>query len=127
MPPPGVTVGSSAPIGSRDAQFTGTETGDPARQDGKALIPAEAELDRDNTSSLDDVQRGRVVDWRPAAAVGIQAGDVIVSLDDTSIASAPALTEALAALAPGQDVTIELVTMSGRRTVDLRLGQRPPA
>lgn len=26
----GVTVGSSAPIGSRDVQFTGTETGDPA-------------------------------------------------------------------------------------------------
>ena len=63
----------------------------------------------------------------PAAAAGIQAGDVIVSLDDTSIASAPALTEALAALAPGQDVTIELVTMSGRRSVDVRLGQRPPA
>jgi S1-C subfamily serine protease len=63
----------------------------------------------------------------PAAAAGIQAGDVIVSLVDTSIASALALTEALAALAPGQDVTIELVTMSGRRSVDVRLGQRPPA
>ena len=63
----------------------------------------------------------------PAAAAGIQAGDVIVALDDSSIASAPALTEALAALTPGQDVTIELVTMSGRRTVDVRLGQRPPA
>jgi S1-C subfamily serine protease len=50
-----------------------------------------------------------------------------VSLNGTSIASAPALTEALAELAPGQDVTIELVTMSGPRTVNVRLGQRPPA
>ena len=63
----------------------------------------------------------------PAAAVGIRAGDVIVSLDGTSIGSASALTESLAALAPDQDVTIELVTMSDRRTVDVRLGQRPPA
>jgi hypothetical protein len=36
----------------------------------------------------------------PAAAAGIQAGDVIASPDDTPIASAPALTEALATLAP---------------------------
>jgi S1-C subfamily serine protease len=80
---------------------------------------------------LDPTVRGAaivgVIPTSPAAAAGIRAREVIVSFDGRPIGSAADLSTALAAFAPGQTVQVGLVATSGRRTVQVRLGQAPPA
>jgi len=80
---------------------------------------------------LDPTVRGAVVvgviPTGPAAAAGIRAREVIVSFDGRPIGSAADLSTALAGFTPGQAVQVGLVTTSGSRTVEVRLGQVPPA
>jgi S1-C subfamily serine protease len=59
--------------------------------------------------------------------VAVDAREVVVSLDGRPILSAADLSAALAELAPGRTVPVGLETKAGQRTVDVRLGQRPPA
>ena len=83
------------------------------------------------TLGLDPTVRGAaivgVIPTSPAAAAGIRAREVIVSFDGRPIGSAADLSTALAAFAPGQTVQVGLVATSGKRTVQVRLGQAPPA
>jgi serine protease Do len=67
-----------------------------------------------------------VVASSPAEDAGIQPLEVIVRVGATDIESAPDLTTALAELAPGDSVEVELVSGDGTRTVDLELAPRPP-
>ncbi|HYA09298.1 MAG TPA: trypsin-like peptidase domain-containing protein [Gaiellaceae bacterium] len=61
----------------------------------------------------------------PAAAAGLQAGDVITALDGKPITSADDLTAAVAAHAPKDKVTLT-VTRNGKSiSVDVTLGVRP--
>ena len=80
---------------------------------------------------LDPTVRGAavvgVIPTSPAAAAGIRVREVIVSFDGRPISSAADLSTALAGSAPGQAVQVGLVAKSGRRTVQVRLGQAPPA
>jgi serine protease Do len=80
---------------------------------------------------LDPTVRGAaivgVIPTGPAAAAGIRAREVIVSFDGRPIGSAADLSTALAGFAPGQAVQVGLVATSGSRTVEVRLGQVPPA
>ena len=80
---------------------------------------------------LDPTVRGAaivgVIPTSPAAAAGIRAREVIVSFDGRPIGSAADLSTALAVFAPGQTVQVGLVATSGKRTVQVRLGQAPPA
>jgi S1-C subfamily serine protease len=80
---------------------------------------------------LDPTVRGAaivgVIPTSPAAAAGIRAREVIVSFDGGPIGSAADLSTALAAFVPGQTVQVGLVATSGTRTVQVRLGQAPPA
>ncbi len=76
------------------------------------------------------VERGAIVlgltGDGPAAAAGIQEGDVIVGIDGRSVTSRDDLEPILEALRPGDTVTVELVGSGGdRRTVDVTLGTRP--
>ncbi|MDP9299810.1 MAG: trypsin-like peptidase domain-containing protein [Actinomycetota bacterium] len=62
----------------------------------------------------------------PAQKSGIRDGDVIVSIDGTSVTSADDLGSILAGFRPGQTVTVDLVLHAGgRRSVDVTLGARP--
>jgi len=62
----------------------------------------------------------------PADDVGIGEGDVIVSVDGTSVRSPDDLGTVLDGLAPGDTVSVELVEAGGdTRTVEVELAARP--
>jgi serine protease Do len=62
----------------------------------------------------------------PAQAAGITAGDVIVSIDGSDVATADDVGTILEGLRAGQKVTVEVIGTDGaRRTVDVTLAARP--
>lgn len=62
----------------------------------------------------------------PAADAGFRRGDVIVRIGDDRISSADDLTEVLAGLSPGDEVTIEVIGPAGPRARGVELDERPP-
>jgi serine protease Do len=71
---------------------------------------------------------GQVVPGGPAAAAGIQQGDVIVQIGDTQIKDRGDLEYALATqYGPGQTVPVKIVRNGQERTINVTLGQRPTA
>jgi S1-C subfamily serine protease len=62
----------------------------------------------------------------PAAQAGIQPGELIVSIDGTPTPDAAALAAVLANLAPGQTVTVKVLSRDGStRDVKVTLGELP--
>ena len=61
----------------------------------------------------------------PAAAAGIQVGDVIVGIDNQQISGPDGLGSAITAHQPGDRVTVTLQRAGARRTVQITLGTRP--
>jgi len=62
----------------------------------------------------------------PAQAAGINAGDVIVSIDGHTVASADDVGRILEGLRAGQKVPVQIVGTDGtRRTIDVTLAARP--
>jgi S1-C subfamily serine protease len=79
-------------------------------------------------STSGNVQVVGIPDDSPAAATGIEAGDVLVSLDGTTIRSTSDLSTALAPLEPGDEVEIVWLDGTGRRHSDtVTLVAGPPA
>ena len=69
-----------------------------------------------------------VVDGGPAATAGLAAGDTITAVNGNAIASAQDLTTALAALTPGESVSINWIDGSGAsQTATVTLVQGPVA
>jgi putative serine protease PepD len=69
-----------------------------------------------------------VVPGGPAASSSLRSGDVIQSVDGHAIGSADDLTSALADNAPGDKVTLGILTPSGNRdSIQVTLGPRPAA
>ena len=62
------------------------------------------------------VQISGVATGSGAAKAGLAAGDTIVAVDGTSVASSSALTEEMAQLQPGQKVTVVYTTPDGQQT-----------
>ncbi|KIQ64013.1 signal protein PDZ [Kitasatospora griseola] len=58
----------------------------------------------------------------PAAAAGLQAGDVITKINDTAITSPSALTTALAGFSPGDKVTVGYQRDGKNQSADVTLG-----
>jgi S1-C subfamily serine protease len=68
-----------------------------------------------------------VVSGGPAESAGLQAGDVITSIDGHTISMASSLTSYLLTKKPGDRVTIGLSDGFGAaQTVSVRLGSGPP-
>jgi S1-C subfamily serine protease len=66
-----------------------------------------------------------VVPGSPAAAAGIKPGDVITQLDTQPIAAPAVFVSALAGLAPGDRVDIQLQRGASQYTVHVALVSRP--
>ncbi|HWR49299.1 MAG TPA: trypsin-like peptidase domain-containing protein [Pseudonocardiaceae bacterium] len=65
-----------------------------------------------------------VVAGGPAAAAGMQPGDVITAINNTPVGGVPELAQVLATLDPGQRVSVTLTTPGGStRTVTVTLAQ----
>ncbi len=76
-----------------------------------------------NGATVSDVQPGS-----GAESAGIQAGDVIVGIDGTSVGSASDLTHAMVKYSPGDKVSVEWVDSSGQsHTATVQLGSGTPA
>jgi putative serine protease PepD len=60
-----------------------------------------------------------------ASAAGVQRGDVIVKIDDTSIDDTHPLVNVLMAYQPGDTVTLSIVRNSKTLQIKARLGTRP--
>jgi S1-C subfamily serine protease len=61
----------------------------------------------------------------PAAAAGVENGDIIVSLEGQPIDAEHPLNASLSQFAPGQTVTLEILRDGERQNVDVTLGTRP--
>jgi serine protease Do len=74
-------------------------------------------LDRPRGALVANVEPGG-----PAAAAGVQEGDVIVSFDGRAVDSAGALPAAVAAAKPGEEVAIEVWRDRASRKLSVKLG-----
>ncbi|MBA2518455.1 MAG: trypsin-like peptidase domain-containing protein [Chloroflexia bacterium] len=61
----------------------------------------------------------------PAAAAGLQAGDIIVAVDGEALGGEVSLLELLFAHRPGDIVTLEIVRDGATEMIDVTLGTRP--
>lgn len=61
----------------------------------------------------------------PAASAGLQAGDVIVQIDNTPVTDAQSLGGALLSKSPGDTVAVKIYRGSQQMTVNVKLGELP--
>jgi S1-C subfamily serine protease len=61
----------------------------------------------------------------PAARAGLARGDIITRIDDEAVTSGGDFRRVLRARRPGATVALTVVRESGRRTVNVRLGEAP--
>jgi S1-C subfamily serine protease len=84
-------------------------------------------VDVENAPAGDGAMVVDIVPNSPAQSAGIKAGDVINSLNGTTVTSQSDLTQALFDLKAGDTVQVGLVTSSGQQeSVSLTLGTGPP-
>ena len=69
----------------------------------------------------------RVMDGTPAQAAGLQAGDIVLSFNGTSIDEARDLTRAVAGTAPDTVASVEVLRAGDRMTLDVTLANRATA
>ncbi len=68
---------------------------------------------------------GAVTKGSPAAKAGLQAGDVVTAFDGEEIESPDALTAAVSAKSPGDEVTVTYTRDGDSHTAQVTLGTRP--
>jgi serine protease Do len=61
----------------------------------------------------------------PATKIGIQAGDVILSINDSPLKDARELAKKIGGMAPGSSVKISLLHKGSEKTMSLILGELP--
>jgi putative serine protease PepD len=66
-----------------------------------------------------------VEDGQPAAAAGLQDGDVITQVGDTEVTDAASLTAAVRNQSPGDTVQVTFTRDGNEQTVDVTLGELP--
>lgn len=60
----------------------------------------------------------------PAAAAGLQAGDVVVAVNGKSVANASSLRSAIGLTAPGQEIDLEIIRNGAPQTLSVAIGAR---
>ncbi len=83
------------------------------------------ELEEETEYSEGGARITRVVEDSAAERAGLEAADIIVQLDGRTIRGPQAVSERLADLEPGQEVSITVVRDGRKQTVKAALGQRP--
>lgn len=90
------------------------------------MIDAETAADRDlpvqNGALLSEVQSDG-----PAAAAGLQNGDIITAVDGTALDGTVSLRQLLLQQKPGDTVTLEVLRDGQTRSFEVQLGTRPDA
>jgi serine protease Do len=61
----------------------------------------------------------------PAARAGVQAGDIVLSVNGRPVSDSSELTRAVAATRAGQPIRLEIVRDNARRTIEVIAGTRP--
>ncbi|MFC1409239.1 S1C family serine protease [Streptacidiphilus sp. N1-12] len=123
-------TGAQAPgIGFAIPASTVTSLADQMIKDGKVTNSGRAALgitSRTVLTSAGDANTGAgvvsVVSGGAAAKAGIQAGDVITKLGNTTITSSNDLSEVLAGLQPGQQVSVTYLRDGSSKTTTVTLG-----
>ncbi len=77
-------------------------------------------LPRNRGEFVQSVQEGRAADQ-----AGIQAGDIVTKIDGKDVTSDQTLSFLVANIAPGTDISVELLRDGQRRTVNATVGKRP--
>ncbi len=62
----------------------------------------------------------------PADQAGLQAGDVITSIDGKTVTTPDELTKAIRALKPGQTVGMQVFSAGVKKLVSVKIGEAPP-
>lgn len=95
-------------------------------ESGTVEIGPKAYLGVNVQESTGGLSVSSVEDDGPAARAGIGAGDRILSVNDTAVATENELSTVLAGLEPGDDATVEITTATGSsQTVHVTLGESP--
>ena len=71
------------------------------------------------------MQFAAVSEGAPAAEAGVQADDIVLSVDGVEAGSPAEVTRQITSHEPGDEVTLELLRDGEPMTVDVTLGQRP--
>lgn len=61
----------------------------------------------------------------PAAAAGLQRGDIVVSINSQPVKDVMALRNAVAMMKPGTSITLDIVRQGEHKTMTLNIGQLP--
>ncbi len=90
------------------------------------------EIDEDLASALKlEDERGALVrqveDESPAAAAGIEKGDVIVGIDGRAVTAPGDVVRMIGDLDPGKDVRLDVIRLGKEQTLTARLAPRPAA
>jgi putative serine protease PepD len=92
---------------------------------GKAVQHAYLGVSVGDSPSGSGAQVGTVRAGGPAAAAGLKAGDVITTIDGTTIANANQLTAAVSSHNPGDTLRITVERGGSTLTITAKLGTRP--
>ena len=89
-----------------------------------------APVDDDLADSLGiDRKRGEIIQQvepdQPAARAGLEAGDIVLSVNGEPVTQEQTLSFLVANIEPGTSVPIELIRRGDRRTVRVQVGTRP--
>jgi S1-C subfamily serine protease len=119
-------VGFAIPISNAQAIIEQLRLGRrPALLGVQTVDVEQAALDGTDVQADEGAYVQEVTDGGPAARAGIEAGDVVVSVDGEKIASAAALGNAIRQHKPGDEVEIELDRNGESITVRAKLGEVP--
>jgi aminopeptidase N len=116
-------------LGARPEPLTVTIAGKAAN--AAAAPPAQPGSRRVSVGTVPDfayggvgVRIGSVVPDSPAAAAGLQAGDVLTAIDDEPVANLQAYSDLLKTLEPGQTATLTIERDGDELAVDVMLADR---